>query len=118
MRTVQGKVSLLCFGEAFLQGFDSLSWDYENDQHVAISVDCPIMHELRNLTVGYKVDRRKDEHIQSKYRVRQGRMRFLPPSPGLRLLCHVRGKGVTVVDMTGDMWKQLWISRKMVLSNF
>ena len=27
-----GKVDLLCFGESFLQGFDSLSWDYENDK--------------------------------------------------------------------------------------
>lgn len=26
MREAQGKVDLLCFGEAFLQGFDSLCW--------------------------------------------------------------------------------------------
>ena len=28
MRKVQGKADLLCFGEAFLQGFDSLSLRY------------------------------------------------------------------------------------------
>lgn len=31
MKAAQGKVGLLCFGETFLQGFDALSWEYEND---------------------------------------------------------------------------------------
>lgn len=29
------KVDLVVFGECFLQGFDSLQWDYENDQNIA-----------------------------------------------------------------------------------
>ena len=36
MREAQGKVVLLCFGEAFLQGFDSLCWDYEIDKNTAV----------------------------------------------------------------------------------
>ncbi len=27
-----GRVDLLCFGEAFLQGFDALCWDYDIDK--------------------------------------------------------------------------------------
>ncbi|BCN30988.1 carbon-nitrogen hydrolase family protein [Anaeromicropila herbilytica] len=56
MRSVQGKVNLLCFGETFLQGFDALNWNYENDKHVAISVDSEIMQQLCNMTLRYKVD--------------------------------------------------------------
>ena len=29
MRHSEGKADLLCFGEAFLQGFDALCWDYD-----------------------------------------------------------------------------------------
>ena len=36
MEACKGKVDLLCFGESFLQGFDSLSWDYERDKHIAL----------------------------------------------------------------------------------
>lgn len=35
MREAQGKIDLLCFGEAYLQGFDCLCWDYEADREVA-----------------------------------------------------------------------------------
>jgi|SRR5690554_132980 len=56
MRSLQEKVSLLCFGEAFLQGFDALSWDYDNDKHIAISVDSEIMQQLCSMTLRYKVD--------------------------------------------------------------
>ena len=33
-----GKADLLCFGEAFLQGFDSLCWDYETDKTIALEL--------------------------------------------------------------------------------
>ena len=39
MSTYAGRIDLLCFGETFLQGFDSLSWNYENDKEVAVSCD-------------------------------------------------------------------------------
>lgn len=50
----QGKVDLLCFGEAFLQGFDSLCWDYERDREIAVSQDSETMATLREWTVRYK----------------------------------------------------------------
>ncbi len=48
-----GKVDLLCFGEAFLQGFDSLNWDYEHDREVAVSRDSEIFERLKGWTVSY-----------------------------------------------------------------
>lgn len=56
MSTAQGTVDLLCFGEAFLQGFDSLNWDHENDRSVAISADSDIMRQLCGMTLRYQVD--------------------------------------------------------------
>lgn len=53
MREAQGKVDLLCFGEAFLQGFDSLCWDYETDKNIAVSKDSEPMERLRKMTLQY-----------------------------------------------------------------
>ena len=55
MREAQGKVDLLCFGEAFLQGFDSLCWDYEIDKNIAVSKNSETMERLRKMTVTYGV---------------------------------------------------------------
>ena len=53
MKRSEGKADLLCFGEAFLQGFDSLCWDYETDQAVAVDLSSDTMKQLRNWTVRY-----------------------------------------------------------------
>ena len=37
---------LVCFGEAFLQGFDAFSWEYEKDRDVAISVQDDVFLQL------------------------------------------------------------------------
>lgn len=50
----EGKVELLCFGEAFLQGFDSLCWNYDIDKEIAVEQDSKLIDLLRNLTVKYK----------------------------------------------------------------
>jgi N-carbamoylputrescine amidase len=34
---------MVCFGETFLQGFDTLTWNYETDQKTAMAVDSPII---------------------------------------------------------------------------
>ena len=47
---------LICFGEAFLQGFDSLNWNYEHDLQVAISIDSPLMNEIKLLTKEMGID--------------------------------------------------------------
>ena len=46
-----GKADLLCFGEAYLQGFDSLCWDYETDKEMAVSQDSEVFDRLRDLTL-------------------------------------------------------------------
>lgn len=56
MKSVQGEVELLCFGETFLQGFDALNWNYENDKEIAVSTDSRIMRRLCDMTLQYKVD--------------------------------------------------------------
>lgn len=56
MRSVQGSVDLLCFGETFLQGFDALSWRYEQDKDIAVEADSPVLDRLRDLTLRYGVD--------------------------------------------------------------
>ena len=53
LKEAQGKVDLLCFGEAFLQGFDSLDWKYETDKKTAVAQDSETMNRLRCLTVQY-----------------------------------------------------------------
>lgn len=56
MARVQGRADLLCFGEAFLQGFDALCWDYARDRETAVSLDSEIMDRLRAMTRAYGVD--------------------------------------------------------------
>ena len=51
-----GSADLLCFGETFLQGFDSLSWNYEIDKNIAITKDSFIMDKLKNLSEKYNID--------------------------------------------------------------
>ena len=53
MREAAGKADLICFGEAFLQGFDSLCWDYEIDRDVAVPVDSAPIEQLRYWTKQY-----------------------------------------------------------------
>lgn len=33
---------LVCFGEAFLQGFNALTWQYERDREVAVTTSSPV----------------------------------------------------------------------------
>ena len=54
MREAKGKVDLLCFGEAFLQGFDSLSWNYDADKDIAVTIRSPVMDQLRRCTELYR----------------------------------------------------------------
>lgn len=54
--SANGKADLLCFGETFLQGFDSLSWNYEIDKNIAITKDSFIMDKLKTLSEKYNID--------------------------------------------------------------
>ena len=47
------KCDLLCFGEAYLHGFDGMTWDYETDLARAISLESPVMEEIKGLARKY-----------------------------------------------------------------
>ncbi len=49
-------VDVICFGESFLQGFDSLSWQYEKDKDIAISQNSPEVTVIRQMTLDYHID--------------------------------------------------------------
>ena len=55
MRCTSGKADLLCFGEAFLQGFDALCWDHETDMSVAVDLSSDTITQLKNWTVQYGI---------------------------------------------------------------
>ena len=73
MRAVSDRADLLCFGESFLQGFDSLSWNYDLDKKVAISRESSVMKQLCDLTVTYDTDlllgyiEEADDRLYSSY---------------------------------------------------
>ena len=52
----RGRADLLCFGEAFLQGFDAMNWDYAHDRAVAVTQDRAEIRRLCALTQQYGVD--------------------------------------------------------------
>lgn len=49
-------IDILCFGEAFLQGFDSFNWNYDNDKNIAISKESEIMKRLEKKSKDYNID--------------------------------------------------------------
>ena len=55
MKRSEGKADLLCFGEAFLQGFDSLCWNYETDKTVAVDLSSDVIEQLKSWTVRYGI---------------------------------------------------------------
>ena len=56
LKAAETKTDLLCFGEAFLQGFDALSWDYSTDAGIAIAQDSSVMQQIIRMSVKYGVD--------------------------------------------------------------
>lgn len=55
MQRSAGKADLLCFGEAFLQGFDALCWDYEADKTIARELSSDTISQLRIWTIQYGI---------------------------------------------------------------
>ncbi|MCI8840571.1 MAG: carbon-nitrogen hydrolase family protein [Oscillospiraceae bacterium] len=53
LREAQGKVDLLCFGEAYLQGFDCLCWDYAVDKEMALELNSQAICQLREWSKAY-----------------------------------------------------------------
>lgn len=47
---------LVCFGEAFLQGFNALSWQYEEDRKIALATSSQEFNQIRTLTKEIGID--------------------------------------------------------------
>lgn len=46
LRQYAGRADIVLFGEAFLQGFYGVSFDYEKDRSIALEADCPVICEI------------------------------------------------------------------------
>lgn len=67
------KVDILCFGEAYLQGFGAVTSIYEKDIKVAISKDAKEMEYIKNLSIKYDTAimigyiEKEEENLYSSY---------------------------------------------------
>lgn len=48
-------VDLIVFGEVFLHGFDALTWDYEQDKDIVLSINDDLITEIRALANQYNI---------------------------------------------------------------
>ena len=55
IKMLAGKADLICFGEAFLQGFDSLSWKYKIDANIALAIDSKPIKRIRKIANEHKI---------------------------------------------------------------
>ncbi len=66
-----GGAELVCFGEAFLQGFNSLSWTYAQDREIAVTTSSKELEQIRRWTRQFAIDvlfgynEREDDSIYS-----------------------------------------------------
>jgi len=69
----QSGAELVCFSEAFLQGFDSLTWQWETDKNIAVSQENEVILRLREASRALGVDvafgyiEREAETLYSSY---------------------------------------------------
>lgn len=47
---------LVCFGETFLQGFDALTWNFEEDKTIAVPADGAVFDDLKSATAEIGID--------------------------------------------------------------
>ena len=50
------KAELVCFGESFLQGFNALVWDFEEDKNMAVSTDSSVFEAICGLSRKHEID--------------------------------------------------------------
>ena len=56
LQAKEAGAELVCFGEAFLQGFDALTWYWERDRDVAVTTDSEVFRALERLTADTGID--------------------------------------------------------------
>jgi len=49
------RADLICFGEAFLHGFDALSWDYDTDKNIAMAKDSESIDKIKKMAQTHQV---------------------------------------------------------------
>jgi len=106
--------ALVVFGETFLQGFDSLSWDWETDRAVALSQDDPPLRALARLSaetgtdicVGY-VERDGESLYSSAALYSGGRLlrNYRRVSPGWREVSRTDGHYREGDDTGASLWR-------------
>jgi hypothetical protein len=73
LRASESHADAIFFGEAFLQGFDALNFDFGHDQTLAKSLDCPELYFIarlahdRGIAIGLGFYRLDGEAIHSSY---------------------------------------------------
>ena len=84
MKRAAGKCDILLFGEAFLQGFDSLKWNFQIDKDVAIDLNSEYINILLSYNIKYKVDlgigflEKEDDFIYSSYMIiDEGKIKYV-----------------------------------------
>ena len=55
MKQSAGDLDLLCFSEAFVQGFDALRWNYDEDKTIALEKSSETMEQLKRWTIQYGI---------------------------------------------------------------
>ncbi len=57
MQEAKGEdADLVCFGEAFLQGFNALSWSFAADQNIAVSTSSGVFAQIKAWTKQFAID--------------------------------------------------------------
>jgi len=56
LEEAKDRADIVFFGETFLQGFDALNWNFENDKNIAIVQSDPIMNEICDMSKECGVD--------------------------------------------------------------
>ncbi len=51
----KGQADLICFGEAFLHGFDALCWDYKKDKEIAINLRSKYLTDIKTAAKEHKI---------------------------------------------------------------
>ena len=55
MANVCSDADLIVFGESVMQGFDCLTWDYETDKHIAVSICDPMIRKMQEAAKQYNM---------------------------------------------------------------
>lgn len=97
MEQCRGKADLVVFGESMLQGFESLTWDYETDRGMAVSLDDPSIAQIQNAA--------KQNHLAVSFGFIQKEADALFSS---QLVVDNNGEILHLFHRVSEGWKAYW----------